>query len=137
MEPHFTLTDSQFEKQFQACVLDPTLFTHEAHLRLAWIHLHKYGADAAIDNICCQLQQFVDNLGARDKYNETVTIAAIKAVYHFILKSKTNNFIDFITENPRLKYNFRELLAFHYTTDIFNSSLAKEKYLTPELLPFD
>ncbi|MDJ1503314.1 hypothetical protein [Xanthocytophaga agilis] len=137
MEPHFVLTDNEFEEQFHAYLLDPHLFTHEAHLRLAWIHIHKYGADAAIDNIRCQLQQFVDHLGATDKYNETVTIAAIKAVYHFMIKSKTDNFRDFITENPRLKYNFRELMAFHYTTDIFNSHLAKEKYLTPELLPFD
>jgi hypothetical protein len=93
--------------------------------------------NTAIDNIRSQLQNFVANLFARSKYNETLTIAAIKAVYHFMLKSKTNNFKDFITENPRLKNNFKELLAFHYKTDIFNSPVAKEKYLTPELLPFD
>jgi hypothetical protein len=54
-----------------------------------------------------------------------------------MLKSKTNNFKDFIAENSRLKNNFKELLAFHYRSDIFNSRAAKEKYLVPELLPFD
>ena len=137
MEKHFTLTDTEFETQFQNCSLDPAIFTHEAHLRLAWIHITKYGAEIAIDNIRSQLQNFVDSLGAKNKYNETVTVAATKAVYHFILKSKTNNFKDFITENSRLKTNFKELLAFHYQTDIFNSPTAKEKYLVPELLPFD
>jgi len=137
MEKHFTLTDTEFETQFQSCSLDPAIFTHEAHLRLAWIHITKYGADIAIDNIRCQLQNFVDSLGAKNKYNETVTVAATKAVYHFILKSKTNNFKDFIVENSRLKNNFKELLAFHYQTDIFNSPAAKERYLVPDLLPFD
>lgn len=137
MEKHFTLADNEFEKQFQNCVLDPAIFTHEAHLRLAWIHIRKYGADIAIDHIRFQLQSFVENLDARNKYYETVTIAAVKAVFHFMLKSKTDNFKDFITENSRLKKNFKELLAFHYQTDIFNSPIAKEKYLTPELLPFD
>ena len=137
MEKHFTLTDNEFEKQFRSCLLDSAIFTHEAHLRLAWIHITKYGADVAIDNIRNQLQNFVINLGAKNKYNETVTIAAIKAVYHFMLKSKTDNFKDFIAENSRLKNNFKELLSFHYQTDIFNSATAKKKYLVPELLPFD
>lgn len=137
MEAHFILTDIEFEQQFQTCLLDPNIFTHEAHIRLAWIHITKYGADKAIANIRQQLQNFVDNIGARTKYNETVTVAAIKAVYHFMLKSTTTNFRDFIAENPRLKYNFKELMAFHYQTDIFNSPAAKEKYVTPELLPFD
>ncbi len=137
MEQHFTLMDIEFEEQFKSCSLHPAIFTHEAHLRLAWIHIHKYGANIAIDNIRSQLQNFVEHLGAKNKYNETVTIAAIKAVYHFILRSKTDNFEDFIAENQSLKNNFKELLAFHYETDVFNSPIAKEKFLTPELLPFD
>lgn len=38
MKTHHQLNDQQFEEQFQNCTFDPTLFTHEAHLRLAWIH---------------------------------------------------------------------------------------------------
>lgn len=137
MERHFTLTDEEFEKQFREGLLNAALFTHEAHLRLAWIHIRKYGVAAAIENIPCQLQRFVTALGARHKYNETVTIAAIKAVSHFMRKSGADNFTDFIAGNPRLKYNFTDLLACHYQTDIFNAPAAKEKYLAPELLPFD
>lgn len=137
MEKHYQLTDAEFKKQFANCTLDPEIFSHEAHLRLAWIHLDQYGIDQAIQNICLQLLNFVDSLGARDKYNKTVTIAAIRAVYHFMLKSETTNFKDFILENPRLKHNFMELLSFHYKTDIFNSERAKKAYLEPDLLPFD
>ncbi|HTJ48522.1 MAG TPA: hypothetical protein VL443_03630 [Cyclobacteriaceae bacterium] len=137
MMNHFELSDNEFEEQFSACKLNPHIFTHEAHLRLAWIHIHKYGINGAIDNICSQLQNFVKSIGASDKYNATVTVAAIRAVYHFILKSKTDNFLSFIDENPRLKNNFRELLGYHYTTDIFKSEQARVTYLEPELLPFD
>jgi len=134
---HVELSDDEFEKQFSACTLNPQIFTHEAHLRLAWIHIHKYGINSAIDNICYQLQNFVAVIGASDKYNATVTIGAIRAVYHFMLKSRTDNFQAFIDENSRLKNNFRELLGYHYTTDIFNSEQARINYLDPELLPFD
>jgi hypothetical protein len=134
---HIELSDDQFEEQLAACKLNPSLFTHEAHLRLAWIHIKKYGINRAIDNISYQLQNFVKSIGAADKYNATLTVAAIRAVYHFMLKSETNNFISFIDENPRLKNNFKELLGYHYTTDIFKSEQARITYLEPELLPFD
>lgn len=137
MLTHTDLTDQQFEKQFANCQLNPVIFSHEAHLRLAWIHIRKYGIDAAIENICAQLKAFTKSLGAFDKYNETVTIAAIRAVYHFMLKSATETFQDFIAENPRLQTNFKDLLSQHYDIDIFNSTVAKSTFLEPELLPFD
>ena len=137
MEKHFNLTDSEFEKRFRNCTLSPELFSHEAHLRLAWIHVTKYGEETAIQNICTQLLTFVELVGAKDKYNKTLTIAAIKAVHHFIKKSNSNTFQDFITEFPRLKFNFKDLMSFHYQVDIFNSEQAKKEFLQPDLMPFN
>ena len=137
MELHFDLSDAVFEKQFENCELNPAIFSHEAHLRLAWIHIKKYGLEKAIENICCQLLEYVDVVGARDKYNQTLTIAAIRAIYHFMNTSGSDNFYDFIQEFPRLKTNFRDLMASHYTMDIFNSAQAKQMYLEPDLVPFD
>ncbi len=137
MEKHFELTDSEFEYQFSDHSLHASLFTHEAHLRLAWIHIRKYGLDRAIDNITTQLRGYVITQGVSDKYNQTVTIAAVRAVYHFMLRSGNDDFARFITRHSRLKYHFKELMSFHYITNIFKSVEAKEKYLEPELVPFD
>ena len=132
------LDDSTFETAFHSCTLDPQPFNHEAHLRLAWIHISRYGKEVAIDNICQQLYRYTDNLGASDKFNKTVTIAAVKAVYHFMQKSESDNFPDFVQEFPRLKTNFRDLLACHYgEVDIFHSEQAKLEFIEPDLLPFD
>lgn len=137
MENHFDLSDSDFEKKIISCGLNPSDFTHEAHLRLAWINIKKHGIKQAEKNIQNQLQQFVEFVGAKDKYNMTLTLAAIKAVYHFMLKSNSDNFKDFITEFPRLKYNFKELMACHYGFDIYNSEKAKTEFLEPDLASFD
>lgn len=137
MEPHFEVSDAVFEQQFKNCELNPALFSHEAHLRLAWIHIKKYGVEKAIENVCEQLLNFVDYVGARDKYNKTLTIAAVRAVHHFMKKKEIDNFYDFIQAYPRLKTNFKELMGFHYKTDIFNSENAKRMYLEPDLVPFD
>lgn len=137
MEDHFRLSDFEFAQQFKECNLDPILFTHEAHLRLAWIHIKNHGIEKAEETIQSQLKNFVVFAGALDKYNTTLTLAAIKAVYHFMLKSDTDNFKDFITEFPRLKYNFKALMACHYGFDIYVSHKAKTEFLEPDLLPFD
>jgi len=136
MEQHFILSDIEFEEQFENALLEPTIFTHEAHLRLAWIHILKYSETKAIENITEQLQNYVRHLGVADKYNETLTVAAIKAVKHFMQKQSLETFYDFIKTYPRLKTNFKDIIEQHYGFDIFNSTNAKEKYLEPDLLEF-
>lgn len=137
MDNHYQLTDKEFELRFQNATLNPSLFNHEAHIRLAWIHITKYGTDKALINVDDQLFNYVVSLGAKDKYNKTVTMAAVKAVSHFIGKAKSTTFKDFIEEFPRLKHNFKDLLAQHYDIDIFNLDIAKSSYLEPNLLPFN
>jgi hypothetical protein len=137
MQNHYLLNDDEFETQFEDCSLNPKLFSHEAHIRLAWIHIKKYGVVRAIQNIDNQLLKFVESLNARDKYNKTVTVAAVKTVYHFMLKSNADNFKKFILEFPRLNKNFKGLLDSHYSMDLFNYGVAKKQYIKPDLLPYD
>lgn len=137
MEKHWTLSDQEFEEQLITCTLPPSIFSHEAHLRLAWIYITKYGIELAIIKIQKQLKHYVNFLGAEEKYNTTLTIAATKAVHHFILKSDSDSFKNLITEFPRLKYNFTDLMDQHYGFDIYNSKKAKAEYLKPDLAPFN
>jgi hypothetical protein len=136
MQSHFELTDHEFEIQFQSASFPPALFTHEAHIRLAWVHIKKYGCEKAIENITGQLMDYVKTIGATGKYNHTLTIGAVKAVNHFINKSASSNFAGFIKEFPRLLSNFKDLMAYHYSGDIYNSETAKQQFVEPDLLPF-
>ncbi|MDY8137436.1 hypothetical protein [Aquimarina sp. 2201CG5-10] len=136
MQNHFDLSDPIFEQQFANCQLDPTLFSHEAHLRLAWIHIDKYGIRKAVENIGSQLKKFVVHVRATDKYHQTITITAIQAVNHFMKQSKSDNFKDFIIEFPQLKNDFKSLINSHYTMDVFNSEVARKEYIKPDLIPF-
>ena len=137
MEKHFTLSDATFEKQFEDCQLPQQLFTHEAHIRLVWIHIKQYGYDKTLVTVPKQLSAYVSSLGAQEKYNTTLTIAAIKAVHHFMMKSNAVDFSGFISEFPQLKYEFKTLMQAHYSLDIFNDDTAKRKFLKPDLLAFD
>ena len=125
MDSHFDMSDSEFENAFENCKVPPALFNHEAHLRLAWIHISKYGLEVAEENIQQQLNRFVAFVGASDKYNKTLTIVAIRAVGHFFRKSTSHNFSDFLQEFPQLKAEFKPLIESHYSFDIFNSVIRK------------
>ena len=133
---HTQLSDTDFIEQFKNGSLNPEIFNHEAHLRLAWLYIDKFGLKQAEQNIQKQLQNFVEIVGARDKYHTTLTIVAIRIVNHFIQRSGSNNFTDFIIEFPQLKTEFKALIDAHYSFNIFDFKKAKVEYLKPDLLPF-
>ena len=136
MEAHFKLSDEEFQCQFASCQLEPALFSHEAHLRLAWLNIKQCGLVEAEERIQNQILNFVEHVGARDKYHTTLTVAAIRAVQNFIKNSKSDNFKDFILEFPELKNDFKALINRHYSFDIFQSKKAKEEFLEPDLVRF-
>lgn len=137
MDSHLHLNDTEFESQFENCTLHPDLFNHEAHLRLAWVHVRKYGAEQAAKNLCKQIVAFDKTFGDGTKFNLTVTVASAKVIDHFKQKTLANTFTEFIAEFPRLRSNFKDILAFHYGTDIFKNEKAKHSYMEPDLLPFE
>lgn len=137
MTNHSQLDDKEFETLFEKGDLPPSLFSHEAHLRLAWLYINKYGEKEAAAKTCREIKQFDHLHGKGDKFNTTVSVAAIKMVHHFIKKSESNDFFSFIQEFPRLKTAFKELLFQHYGLDIFSNEEAKTSFIEPDLLPFD
>ena len=132
-----TSSDLDFLDRFIKCEIDPSEFSHVAHLRLAWINISLHGVKKAEESIQKQIKKYVSFLGAEDKYNTTLTVAATKAVYHFMLKAKSDNFIDFVEEFPQLEKDFKSLLDTHYSFNIVQSDIAKNKFLEPDLAPFD
>lgn len=136
MPSHYDLSDATFANQFATCTLAPQLFNHEAHLRLAWIHINEVGVDQAAARLCTQIQKFDATFDDGTNFNTTVTVAAVKAVNHFMQRSGTTRFTDFIQENPRLLTDFKALLATHYSYDIFSHPVAKRTYLQPDLATF-
>ncbi len=134
---HLALSDEDFEIQFADTTLPPQLFSHEAHLRLAWIHIQKYGKQEAIRNVCSQIKIFDQTHGDGTMFHCTVTVVAVEAVAHFMGKTNATDFPSFIAQAPRLTTHLKALIAQHYSWDIFTDAMAKQTYLEPDLLPFE
>ncbi|MTI40196.1 hypothetical protein [Fulvivirga lutimaris] len=136
MKSHFELSDQQFETEFASLILNPSLFTHEAHLRLAYIHIKKYGQSMAAENICGQIKAFDQHFGDGTKFHMTITVAAVRMMNHFMNKQKGLSFKELIETYPRLIHSFKELIYQHYSFNVFTDSEARIKYLEPDLQEF-
>ena len=136
-EKHHLLTNDEFEEKFTNCDLPAVIFTHEAHLRLAYIYINKYGLDKAISKLSIQIADCDNKYGDGTKYNKTLTIASTNIMYHFVKKAKSSDFKNLLVEYPKLKNDFIGLLKSHYDLDILNSKKAVKEYLEPDLAPFN
>ena len=100
MKDHNELSDEEFEKEFSECKMPEEDFTHEAHLRLAWIYIHKYGARKAVDKVNVDLVRYTIFLGAEHIYNKTVTSAAVKLWIIFLKNKKENPLVNCLLNFP-------------------------------------
>lgn len=134
---HADYSNSELKKGLLTGTLPAVLFNHEAHLRLAFNEINAFGISGAIISVPEIIQTYVSHLGVKDKYNETLTIAAVKVVYHFLLKVPGSNFDHFIAQTPKLLTSFKELIHTHYSQGVYSSVKAKSLYVKPDLIPFD
>ncbi len=137
IKDHSQLSDEEYEQQFERCTFKPKLFTHEAHLRLAYIHITKYGREAAENNMCKQIKEYAEYFGATDKFNKTVTIASVKTMHHFMRKSGSSGFRQLMEQYPQIISDFKGLLGKHYSYNVFGDKEAKKEFKEPDLLPFE
>ncbi len=107
---HYELSDDEFQLAFEQCTLHASLFTHEAHIRLAWIHIKRQGLPDALSTITSQLAAFTKANGVASKYNEPLTLAAIHIIADLMKTTNAGSFRDFMAENPRLAVDFKEML---------------------------
>ena len=131
------LKDDAFEQLFESASFPSEEFNHKNHLRLAWIHLQKYGLDQAIKNVVIQLKDYVNKLGAQDKFHMTLTVAAVHIMNHFKDKASYKDFDICLDEHPILLNDFKKLLLAHYSPNILASNSAKQVYIKPDKLPFE
>jgi hypothetical protein len=106
MQAHRKYSDAEFETIFESGQIPVAEFTHEAHLRLAWIHIIKYGVDQAIKNVTTQIRSFVTAIGAADKYDENLTVISVELTHRLMRESRCDTFDELLVEYPKLKSDF-------------------------------
>lgn len=135
MEPHgLSEEDRTFRSAFEACVVEPSEFTHAAHVRLAYVYLVEHDVEPAVGRMREALLKFLrHNDIPLSKFHETITRAWVLAVRHFMNKGASASSADFIAKNPELLDS--RIMLTHYSASVLFSPDARAGFVEPDLDP--
>lgn len=124
--------DRDFRQSFEACTVAPAQFNHEAHLLLAYVYLVENDLAAAQSKMRGALQAFLRAHGLpSEKFHETLTRAWVLAVRHFMGRSPSPSFSEFLA-NSRPLLDSRVMLT-HYSAGALFSAQARAAFVEPDL----
>ncbi|AKQ63713.1 hypothetical protein A176_000625 [Myxococcus hansupus] len=127
-------TDRRFRLAFEACTIVPADFSHEAHVRLAYVYLSEHGTEESIARMRTALQRFLVHHGIpATKFHETLTRAWVLAVEYFMGKAPSGSSKDFIEKNSELLDS--GIMLTHYSAQVLFSADARGAYVEPDLEP--
>ena len=67
LQAYFTI------ERFEASEIDPSLFSHEAHIYVGWLYMSTFSRNEAIARFDAALRRLVEKCGVTNKYNAVVT----------------------------------------------------------------
>ena len=74
------MTDDEFLRAFQECTFTRSEWTHEAHVRMAWLYLTRLPFVEALDRVRCGIRKLNAKIGTPDGYHETITVAFVRVI---------------------------------------------------------
>ena len=126
--------DRSFRAAFEACTIEPSEFTHAAHVRLAYAYLVEHDVEPAVQRMREALLKFLEhNDIPRSKFHETITRAWVLAVRHFMNKGASASSADFLAKNPDLLDS--KIMLTHYSASVLFSPDARTSFVEPDLDP--
>ncbi len=128
------MTDEDFFTQFENGTLDAKLFSHSAHVKMAWIYVHKYELPEALRNFSDALKNFAKINNATGLYHETITFAFLLLINERIKKSENQNWNDFVENNEDLLDWKSNILTKYYRSETLKSVNAKQYFIFPDKL---
>jgi drug/metabolite transporter (DMT)-like permease len=134
----FTAVDERLLSAFEAGTLHKEDWHHEAHLRIGYLYVRRFGFPTALDRMRRGIQSLNAAHGtaeaATSGYHETTTQAFMTMIAHAAGKSRaTLNSQLFCRAHPEL-CDKRALLA-HYSLATLSSRGARREFVPPDLLP--
>ena len=132
------MSDDEFLAAFEACTLARELWTHEAHVRMAWLCLTRQPYEEAAARICDGIRRFNASLGNHKGYHETVTRGYVALISHRIRSrsARAATFEVFRSENADLLDRKNPPLLRRYRSETLESRRARATFVAPDLEPF-
>lgn len=130
----FAWTDEEFLRAFEDLSFPADQFHHREHIRVAWLYLKSSDATRAAERMCAGIVRFANHHGATQKYHHTLTLAWMRLVAAALVETPEGcTFEQFLPAHPEL--GDKSLLARYYSTELLQTSAAREGWVEPDLQP--
>lgn len=143
------MSDDEFLSRFEACSLERSQWTHESHVRMAWLYLVRFPLTESIQVIRNGIKRLNASFRAAeaansekneqgvpakpDSYHETITVAFSRLIAARMIDSES--FAGFRDRNPDLFDRSLSALHSFYAKERLNSDEARQEFLEPDLQP--
>ena len=127
-----TMSDEEFFERFEGGALDARIFSHSAHVKMAWIYLGKYDLPEALHNFSRALKNFAKVNNAPALYHETITFAYLSLIHERIQRDGGRTWVEFALTNPDI-FDWKEsILKKYYREETLKSDFAKKYFVFPD-----
>jgi len=133
----YDASDRALWESFVQASVTPVEWTHEAHVRVAYLHLRQYPFETAMELVRIRIQKLNQIHGTPEAlergYHETMTRAFMQLIAAAMRQENFNNSLAFCRKHPRLLK--KQVLLEYYSRDRIISYEAKSTFITPDLQP--
>ena len=126
------MTDDEFVRGFEGCVLASDAFHHRDHVRLAWIYLGRYPALEALARFVEGLKRFATFHSHPGLYHETITWAFLFLIHERMADAPDGEaWEEFAARNPDLFAWKPSILDRYYDPETLRSDRARRVFVLP------
>ena len=127
------MTDDEFLAAFESAAIPRPQWTHEAHVRMAWLYLTRLPFAEALHRVRTGIQKLNARIGSPDGYHETITVAFVRVIASRMETGE--GYAAFRERNPELFDRTLVALLHHYTKERLYSVEARRAFIDPDVLP--
>lgn len=129
------MTDAEFLAAFETCSLPDDVWTHRAHVRMAWLYLNRLPLEEARRGVSQGIRRYNDaRLGKPLAYHETITQAFLTLIA--ARRDTAESFDAFCARSEDLLDSKLSALLVHYSRETLFSYAARQAFLPPDLAEF-
>ena len=130
------MSDDDFLLAFEECRIPKERWTHEAHVRMAWLYLRQRPLDEVIPIVRRGIQRYNSSLGNTEGYHETITVAYLMLIDQRVDRGPAaSTFAAFSESHPTLLDRTMTALLEHYSRDLLFSPEARGTFVEPDQVP--
>ena len=124
------MTDDEFLAAFEAAAIPRKNWTHEAHVRMAWLYLRRLPFAEALEKVRDGIQKLNAKIGSVGGYHETITVAFVRVIASRLRAGE--KYPEFRDRNADLFDRTLSALLRHYTKERLHSPEARAAFIEPD-----